>query len=163
MDKGKLHTIKNSGFKVPDNYFDSLEDSIMDQFNLSKKIAETGFKTPDSYFDTIEEKIMSRVDHEPKVVQLFSKQNLVYVAGIAAALVLMFSIIVNRNQLTFDDLETTSIENYLFEEDINTYELASLLTDDELITDDFIDSEMPSEALQEYLIQNATIEDLITD
>jgi hypothetical protein len=163
MNKGKLNNIKNSGFKTPNNYFDGLEDSIMDQINLSEKITGTGFKTPDNYFETLEDKILVKVNHKTKVIPLFSKRNLVYVVGIAAALILMFNLIGNRNELTFDDLEMTSIENYLSEEDINAYELASLLTNDELITDNFIDSEVPSDILEEYLLQNSTIEDLITE
>ncbi len=163
MNKGKLHNIKDSGFKAPENYFDGMEDSIMDQIKLHQKIDDTGFRTPDAYFETLEDKILAKVDQDVKVIPLFSKRNFVYIAGIAAALILMFNIIGNRNSLTFDDLEIASIENYLSEEDINTYELASLLTDEDLITDNFIDSELSSDALEDYLLQNATIEDLITE
>ncbi len=44
MNKNKLHTIKDSGFKTPKNYFDGLEDSIMNQIKLQGKIESTGFK-----------------------------------------------------------------------------------------------------------------------
>ncbi len=117
MNKNKLHNIKDSGFKAPENYFDGLEDSIMDQIKLHEKIEDTGFKSPDNYFDLLEDKIIDRVKHEPKVISLFNKRNLLYASSIAAALVIMFSIFINKSELTFDDLETASIENYLNEEE----------------------------------------------
>lgn len=163
MNKNKLHNIKNSGFKTPKNYFDGLEDSIMNQINLQKKIEGAGFITPDNYFESLEDKILEKVNHQPKVISLFSKRNLFYATSIAAALVIMFSIFINKNELTFDDLETASIENYLNEEEIDSYEIASLFTVEELSSDIFIDSDLTSESLEEYLLQNATIEDLIIE
>lgn len=163
MNKNKLHNIKDSGFKTPKNYFDGLEDSIMDQIKLNEKIEDTGFKAPDDYFESLEDKILDKVSHKPKVISLFTKRNLFYVSSIAAALVLMFNIIGNKNEFTFEDLETASIENYLYDQDIDSYEIASLLTDDELTTANFIDTKITDESLENYLLQNATIEDLIIE
>ncbi len=163
MKKDKLHNIKDLGFKTPENYFDGLEDSIMNQIKLDKKIEDSGFKVPDNYFDSLDDKILKKVAHKPKVISLLTKRNLFYAASIAAALVLMFSINENNNELTFDDLEITSIENYLYDEDFDTYEIASLLTDEELSTDNFVDSQLSDELIENYLLQNATIEDLIIE
>jgi len=163
MHKNKLHNINETGFKTPKTYFDSLEDSIMNQIKLQKKIEGAGFITPDNYFESLEDKILEKVNHQPKVISLFSKRNLFYATSIAAALVIMFSIFINKNELTFDDLETASIENYLNEEEIDSYEIASLFTVEELSSDIFIDSDLTSESLEEYLLLNATIEDLIID
>lgn len=163
MNKNKLHNIKDSGFKTPKNYFDGLEDSIMNQMKLQEKVEDTGFKVPDNYFESLDEKILDKVTHKPKVISLFTKRNLLYATSIAAALVLMLNIIGNNNELTFDDLELTSIENYLSEEDFSSYEYASLLTEDELTTDNFIDTELTDESLEDYLLQNATIEDFIIE
>ncbi len=163
MNKNKLHNIKNSGFKTPKNYFDGLEDSIMNQIKLDEKIGDAGFKVPDNYLESLDEKILNKVTHEPKVISLFTKRNLFYASAIAAALVLMFNIIGNNSEITFDDLEVTSIENYLYEEDFSSYEFASLLTEDELITDNFIDTALTDESLENYLLENTTIEDLIIE
>ena len=163
MNTNKLHNIKDSGFKTPKNYFDSLEDSIMNQIKLQEKIEDSGFRVPSNYFDSLDDKILGKVAHEPKVIPLFTKRNLLYVSSIAAAIVLMFNIIGNNKQLTFDDLEIVSIENYLSEENIDTQEFASLLTEDELTADNFIDTNITDEALEDYIMQNATIEDLIIE
>ena len=128
MNKDNLHNIKDSGFKTPKNYFDGLEDSILNQIKLQEKVEDAGFKVPDNYFDSLDDKILDKVTHKPKVISLFTKRNLLYASSIAAALVLMFNIIGNKNDITFDDLEMASIENYLSEEDFSSYEYASLLT-----------------------------------
>ena len=47
---------KNNDFKIPEGYFDHLEDRLMDKIendhslNLNKN---TGFKSPDGYFEII--------------------------------------------------------------------------------------------------------------
>jgi len=163
MNKNKLHNIKNSGFKTPKNYFDGLEDSILNQIKLNEKIDDTGFKVPDNYFESLDDVIINKVSQKPKVISLFTKRNLFYASSIAAALVLMFSIFINKNDLTFDDLEVASIENYIYEEEFDTYELASLLSEEELNTDNFIDTDYTDEALEDYLLENTTIEDLIIE
>ena len=163
MNKNNLHNIKKPGFKTPKNYFDGLEDSIMNQIKIQEKIEDTGFKVPDNYFDSLDDKILGKVTNKPKVISLFTKRNLFYASSIAAAIVLMFSIFINNDDLTFDDLEMASIENYLTEEDFDTHDIASLLTEDELITDNFINSEFTDEALEDYLLKNATIEDLLIE
>lgn len=163
MNKGKLHKIKDSGFKTPKRYFDSLEDSIMGHITLNENVKDTGFEVPDSYFETLDDKILDRAGQEPKVISLFTRRNLLFATGIAAALVLMFNLIGNNNDFTFDDLEMTSIENYLYTEDIDTYEIASLFTEEELITDNFSENEISGEILEDYLLENAIIEDLIIE
>ena len=163
MNKNKLHNIKDSGFKIPKNYFDGLEDSIMNQINLDEKIEGLGFKVPDNYFESLDDIILNKVAHKPKVISLFTKRNLFYASSIAATLVLMFNIIGNNKEFTFDDLEITSIENYLSEEDFSSYEFASLLNEEELTTVNFIDTDLTNESLEDYLLENTTIEDLIIE
>ncbi|MBT8394388.1 MAG: hypothetical protein HKO81_09905 [Flavobacteriaceae bacterium] len=163
MNKNKLHNIKDSGFKTPKNYFDGLEDSIMSQINLNENVKDTGFKVPVDYFETLDDKILDKVVQKPKVISLFTRRNLLYATGIAAALILMFNIIGNNNDFTFDDLELASIENYLFTEDIDTYEIASLLIEEELTTDNFTENQISGEILEDYLLENAIIEDLIIE
>lgn len=163
MADKKLHNIKDSGFKVPKNYFDGLEDSIMDQIILQEKVSDHGFKTPDDYFESLEDKIMEKATLKPKVITLFTKRNLIYASSIAAAIVLMFAIFNKNDTISFEDLEAATIENYLFEEDISTLELASLFTEENLIDDNYIESELTEDGIEEYLLENSTIEDLIIE
>lgn len=163
MNKNKFHNIKDSGFKTPDNYFDGLEDSIMNQIKLQDKITDSGFKTPDNYFESLDTIILNKVEHKPKVISIFSKRNIFYASSIAAALILMFSIFINNDEISFDNLDVVSIENYLSEEDISTFEFASLLDVADINSDNFIESELSEELLEDYLLENASIEELIIE
>ncbi|NJN28883.1 MAG: hypothetical protein HC819_24405, partial [Cyclobacteriaceae bacterium] len=64
MITNKLHNIKETGFKVPDNYFESLEETILNDVKLKEKIAHSGFKTPDNYFESVEETIAQGLKQE---------------------------------------------------------------------------------------------------
>ena len=163
MDKNKLHNIKNTGFKAPTGYFDDLEESIMLQVKLQEKIDGSGFKTPDKYFGSLEDKILDKVKIEPKVITLFSKRNLLLAGSIAAAILILLGIFFNNDDLSFDDLEITTIETYLYDEDIDSYEIASMFTVEELSSDSFVESELSEDIIQDYLLENITIEDLLIE
>ena len=163
MQKKNLHNIKKTGFTTPNNYFEGIEDSILNQIKLQEKVGDTGFKTPDNYFEGLENSILEKVKPEPKVISIFTKRNLFYAASIAAIFLLMLGTFLNNTKLTFDDLESTTIVDYLFVEDIDTYEIAAFLTDEELNSEHFIESELTGDILEDYLLENATIEDLIIE
>lgn len=158
----KLHTTKKTGFKVPKDYFYGLEDSIINQAKLSEIIKSSGFKTPPVYFDSLEDKILAKTKQEPKLIYLFTKQNLMYAASIAAVLILMLNVFWYNSNST-STIELAEIELYLLQQDISEYELASLLTENDLITNNFIDSYISEESIEAYLLENATIEDLISE
>ncbi len=169
MEDNKLHNIKSSGFKTPDNYFESLDDAIFSRLaedNLSAKIDSSGFKVPENYFETIDAKIWGTLHkrEDSKVISLFSWKKAAYISGVAASLVVAFNLLfTNANDFTFDDLETASIENYLLTEDLSAYELVPYLSMTELNSDNFIDSTMHASDIEDYLLQNSDIEQLITD
>jgi uncharacterized membrane protein YvbJ len=166
--KLNFKNIKHTGFKTPNNYFDTVEDKIMDalhqenNLNLSK---ETGFKTPDNYFDTIESVIMTKIETEntTKVIKLISKRNLIYVSSIAAAILLLFNLSIFNKNITFGSLDTETVENYIIYEDISSYELAALLSDDNLVEADFIQQSFTDNTLENYLLDNLDLEELIIE
>lgn len=165
MSKKKLQNIKSTGFKTPQQYFDSFDDHLFNALNKKnqlKSIKRTGFEVPTNYFETFDDNLKLNFTNDVKVVSLFSWKKVVYISGIAAALVLMFSLFYN-NTNDWSKIETASIENYLTEEDFSNYEIASLLTDSELSTDNFSDSEFSESSLEDYLLEHTTIEDLIID
>ncbi|MFT5848013.1 MAG: hypothetical protein ACJARX_000198 [Psychroserpens sp.] len=166
MKQNKLDTINTSGFKVPKDYFSQVEAQILNEVDLKNKVEVSGFHIPDSYFETIEKSIVQKLKDEQrvKVINLFSWKKTIYAsAAIAACLVLMFNVFYNTSEvLTFDSLETASIENYLEQEDYTSYELASLLTEEELNINNFTDTEISEESLEDYLLNQTDIEDLIT-
>ena len=169
MKNNNLHNIKSSGFKTPNDYFESFDEKLLAKLKDNDKldaIKSTGFKVPNDYFETVDENILNAIENteETKVVKLFSWKKAAYVSAVAASLILMFNIIFNtKEKLTFDSLETASIENYLAEEDFTSYELASLLTEDELNSETFINTNITEDSLEDYLLNNANIEDLLVE
>jgi len=166
--KLNLNNIKNTGFKTPNNYFDAVEDNIMDaiqqenNLNLSKK---TGFKTPDNYFETIEDAVINKLNKKDnsKVIKLFNKRNLIYASSIAAAILLLFNLSIFNREVTFDSLDTQTVENYIISEGIDSYELAALLTESEFLEVDFLDETIADETLESYLLDNLELEELIIE
>lgn len=165
MKENKLHTIKKTGFSLPDNYFDGLEDKILSQSKIDD-IKEPGFKTPNNYFESLEDSILSKVVSEKettKVISIFTKRNLMYVSSIAAAILLLFNLSVFENKPNFDSLDSETVENYIINEDITSLEIASLLTSQELIEDNFINYNLSEEHVENYILDNVDIEDIMLE
>ncbi|MBE9490515.1 MAG: hypothetical protein IMY67_09505 [Bacteroidetes bacterium] len=163
-----LNNIKKTGFKTPGNYFNTVEDNIMNAIkqennhNISK---ETGFKTPDNYFETIEDAVLNKLNKKDnsKVIKLFSRRNLIYASSIAAAVLLLSNLSLFDKEVTFDSLDTQTVENYIISEGIDSYELAALLSEDDFSEVDFLDETINAETLENYLLENLELEELIIE
>lgn len=169
MKKENRHNIKDSGFKTPDNYFESLDAQILERISEKEIVSATedsGFNVPNEYFDSVEAKILEKLKtkHETPVIALKSKRTLYYVAGIAASFALLFSLVFNTNdnQLSIDALDTASIESYLYQEDYSNDDFASLLITDDISEMDFIDVNLSDDTLNDYL-EHIDTEDLMLD
>jgi hypothetical protein len=168
MKTKKLHHIKSSGFKIPDGYLESIDESVLNKLKNSNPLEnhqDSGFKVPDQYFETIDDKIMEVVssEKEVKVIPLMSWKKAIYVSGIAASIVLMVSLFNNySNQPTFDSLEMALIENYISEEGLTREDMASMLNDD-LTLDKFMDSQLINANLEDYILDNSPVEDYLIE
>lgn len=165
MEKDNLPNNTNPGFKIPNNYFESLEDQILDQLALNE-INSSGFKTPKNYFDTIEDQVLSNsvATQKPiKVISLLSKKNILYLSGIAAAIFIFFNLNYFKTGTNFDALETQTVENYILNQNMNSYDIAALLTDTELREENFINIDLSSANIESYLIEQTDLETIITE
>ncbi len=169
MKNKNLHNIKSSGFKVPNAYFDTFEKKILnniDEAHSLNNIKSTSFKVPENYFDSIETRITERISEEvqeTKVISLINKKTVIYISSIAAAILILFNLSIFDNNPSFDNLETETVENYILDENISSYEMASLFSTDQLHESDFIEHEFDEENLKEYLLNNADIEALMLE
>ncbi|MEW4924764.1 hypothetical protein [Algibacter sp. 2305UL17-15] len=168
MKNENLHHIKSTGFKAPDNYFESFDEKILKKLNIESNLADikaTGFKIPDGYFETLEDRIIGKVSDkkETKVIPLSSKKTFIYVSSIAAAILLLFNLSIFDSKPSFGSLETETVENYIIDENISSYEIASLLTEEQMNEDLFIDYNLDHDNLEEYLLDNADIEVLMIE
>ena len=67
----------------------------------------------------------------------------------------------SQNNLSINQVETASIEDYLNNENLNIYDISSLLNEDDLVLGDFVSNTFTEESLENYLLNNTSIEDLI--
>lgn len=110
----------------------------MKDFNLENKTKiETGFKIPEGYFDSFSEKIMTQICSEkalenPKVISLFNRNEKWFVS-IAASFVVLFSMSYYFYNSNINKLETAEIEHYIVTNStITDDDIASLLNENDI-------------------------------
>jgi len=160
--------MKSSGFKAPDGYLESFDELLFKRLKVNgplKGHKNSGFKVPDRYFETFDEKFAKNLssDKKIKIIPFISWKKMAYVSGIAASIILMISLFNNNNRIpTFDNLETALIDDYIVEEDFTNEDIATLLSDD-LTLNNFMDSHLIDDNLEEYILDNASVEDYLKE
>lgn len=168
MKNKKLHNIKSSGFKAPDGYLESFDELLLNKLNESSSLdglKNSGFKVPDQYFQKFDDKILEAISSEKeiKVIPFIPWKKMLYVSGIAASIILMVSLFNNNNNIpTFENLETALIDDYIDEEEFTNEDIASLVTED-LTLDKFMDSHLIDADLENYILNNSSVEDYLKE
>lgn len=159
MKNIKLHIQQDSGFKVPQHYFEGLEDSILAEAKLKNLVSDSGFKTPEGYLDNFKVSVIE----ETKIISLARRKNILFISSIAAAVVLFFSLALFKSTpLSISDLETATVDNYILNE-TEIGDLTTLFQDNELSETQFTESSLSDLSLESYLYNNSELEDLIQD
>jgi hypothetical protein len=137
MKKIDLHNDNKilSGFKTPENYFDSLEERVMQRISFDENKIPTGFVIPDNYFDSLEEKIMQKLPTESKEVNVISfwKRKSVWLSSAAAIFLISLGTLFYFNQTETENL-TISNDYLAYQNDITTEDIALQLTDEDITT-----------------------------
>ena len=121
MKENRLPYSNKSGFKVPEGYFQEFGSRMMERVTENEKDFGTSpFKVPENYFEQLGDRVFQKLDDTPekgKVIPLFRRRSWSYIAGVAAVAAVFFSALTfNENgEIGFDDLDITSVENYLLE------------------------------------------------
>jgi len=152
---------KNSGFEIPKDYFEKFEERLFAKLDEDVIPKEAGFSVPGGYFDIVEEDIMkgvvkTKVD-QPKVIGLNSRRVIIYVSSIAASVAIIFGLIGKYSTSeSFNDLQISTIESYIEEGNvtIDSYEIASLLADEDIENGNFLSEPFSDESLETYLLDN---------
>lgn len=166
MKKRRIEHIEKTVFKVPETYFKDFEDTLLSELNLKEQVSASGFQVPEGYFKSLEESVYSRIskNKQSKVINLFSFKRTAYAIAVAASLVLMFSVFLNKKEsLTLDNIETASIENYILNEDLETADIASLFSNVDASNLNDMDVNLNSDSLEDYLLENLEVDDLISN
>lgn len=149
MNKKHLNSNTPNGFKIPDNYFEGLEEQLMSKITSDTLPKTVGFKMPDNYLETIESDVLSKINkRETKVIKLFTKKTFVTVSSIAAAIVLLFGLTWFTKAPTLGQLDNTTISNYVIDE-IDDTDLSLFIDNYELSQTNYINYDLI--AIEDYI------------
>lgn len=166
MKKDKKSYRNDPGFSVPSNYFEELERELLHMVQHSESESEkildniegSGFKVPEGYFESLEVKLPGNTSREPKIIQLFKKEYMLYAASIAAIIIaLAGSLYINPAPAdTWENIELSVLEDYIDDNniDLTTTEISGFLFNDGIVVEDSNFNEVNSEAMLDYLEEN---------
>lgn len=156
-DKEHIH-----GFSTPKGYFKNFDEQLFQKIEEESLPKETGFSVPEGYMNSFEERLFNRFygssKTSTKVIPLYTSKKFLFAASIAASLVMLFSVINFDKDLpnAFNELSVSTIEQYIDEGklELDSYDIISLLSDEEM-SNLSLESELYlEETLQEYLMEN---------
>ena len=125
---------------------------------------ESGFKIPDDYFDDFSIKMMDQLStSEPKVISIFQKRKNLFLM-IAAVLVLALMIpFINNSNTNKQEIDTAILENYItYQSNVNQYDLINVLETED-ISKIKISMAIEDKAIEDVLSVNSNLENLILE
>ena len=138
--------------------------NIMKTFKLENgpKI-ETGFKIPENYFDTFPARVMQQLQkEEPKTILLFTHRKTWIYTAAAVLLLAMFIPIYNNFRSHSSEIDEATLENYIsYHSSISDTDLANLLDEKDIqkikinlnIDDKAIENEFSTDNnIEQYLL-----------
>jgi hypothetical protein len=140
----------------------------MKPFDLeNKNEIKSGFKVPENYFEQFEAKMMAQipVEKETKVVSLFYRKQ-VWISAIAAVFLLAIAIPIYFNMASESNLDASTIENYLAQQqNVGITELSKHLTDDDIIAleKNLSLNESNPDAVEDYLSESENLDYYINE
>lgn len=165
MKKNKLAFPQKSGFKEPNAYFEALEARVMENIaslshhkNIQK--GQNPFKIPRNYFEEFDTRLFEKLDKNKKpgkLISLFQRESLYYIAATAA----VFAAIVTT--VFFNDpepaklagIDVLTLENYITESmEFSTFDVTELFRNDSIVPDVSAHTDFDEEAILDYLNEN---------
>lgn len=140
----------------------------MKPFDLeNKNEIKSGFKVPENYFEQFEAKMMAQIqpEKETKVVSIFYRKQ-VWMSAIAAIVLLAIAIPVYFNMTNSNNLDATTIEMYLSQQQgIGITELSKHLTDEDIVAleQNLSISETNSDEVEAYLSETENLDYYINE
>jgi hypothetical protein len=123
----------------------------------------SGFKIPENYFESFSEKALLQINkEEPKVVSIFYKKR-TWISTIAAVLVIALSVTIFTKIAISPKEDTIVLENYITSQsDINQYDFVNLLDKND-IEKIKINLDLEDKNLEEVLTNSGDIESYLTE
>lgn len=145
---------KDSGFEVPEGYFDTVEDEFSARLREEALPNAPGFTTPEGYFDGLEDIILSKVADSKKGKVISLRTRILRVSNIAALFAIMLTIYFSVP----DEISTPSSDEIAAWVDENISDI-----DTEYILGAFDEETLLDESLFEDSIENNTLENYLDE
>jgi len=154
INASKINTDKTI-YKTPDTYFESVEDLVVTKIKVGIFQKETSRSVPESYFETLEDTVFNRIKKTSKVSTLKKLSKYVAPIAIAASFLIIFILNSTSNNITFETLATSEIEEFIENGNINydAESLASIFPEVTLEETNYISALSDSDVLN-YLNEN---------
>ena len=125
---------------------------------------KSGFKTPDNYFDTFQEKVLQQLNEkEVKVIPFYKRKKIISLAAAAVIGFALLIPIVNNYRANSNELDEATLETYLsYHSNISQYDLIQNLDDND-IEKLGNDVTLEEETLEDILASSPNIEHLISE
>ena len=138
----------------------------MKDFKLdSNEKITSGFKIPENYFDSFSEKVIKHLPREePKVISFYLKNKL-WIYSTAAVLVITLSVSI-AYQMQNKEQETTAheVENYLVNHtNISDDDVVNLLNQEDIEKLKRVNASIEKEVIEDILSNNKELEQYITN
>ncbi|WGK64600.1 hypothetical protein [Croceiramulus getboli] len=115
MNLNDQYKANKGGFKVPESYFDQLEQEVLDRWELESGLPESsGFGLPENYFDQLVPKVPEIRKPSPKV-RLLKSPTLLWLAATAAVIALLIAVVLPTRTQALASPDLASIEAYLLD------------------------------------------------
>ena len=159
--------LKNgNGFKKPKNYFSEFDTKLETKIFEEQLPKKTGFTISDDYFKSLDAEILGstilKEESKGKVIHLKKLQPWFSIAAIFI-ISLSVSLLYFTNQtenISFDDIAQSDIEIWIINNPdvLTSIELETILKEENLEETNFDFTEISSDALEEYLLNENDID-----
>jgi len=121
---------------------------------------ESGFKTPENYFDTFSARVMQQLPkEEPKTISLFSKRkSWIYAAAAILVLALTLPVVYTNFYRSSPEIDEATLENYIsYNTSISDTDLVNLLDEKDIQKID-IGMNIEDKTIENELSENKNLE-----
>jgi len=147
---------KDSGFEVPEGYFDAVEDQFSAKLREESFPNKSGFETPEGYFDGLEEAILSKVELPKKGKVISLRSRILRISSIAAVFAILLTIYFSppeNNAPSSDEIAAWIDENI---SDIDTEYIVGAFDEETTLEESFFEDSLESNNIENYLDENDT-------
>ena len=141
-----------------------MENNVQKKLDQEKIQKETGHKVPEAYFETIEDRVIAKLKDEKPVAKVIDFRSIllkrIIPFAVAASLLLFLVLNSNHEDISLDNVATTEIEQWIDNDLIalDSYEIAEVYSDVELDNQDIFADEEIMDYLDDKNVENIILE-----